>query len=176
VIIDDPNAKPPAQILAFDSAKKREPEAVDLDAPFFTVKVRPEYPACDHRNRGVTLDVATRRAICLCGEQIDAFDALLIYAHAQRRLISHAETIKEYERKEAEKKARRPFAREVTGWQRVDGGFDVTMACGHHQHLYLPKRRHPWRRVTCEQCAREHRLKERGVSIASPKSVEASHV
>jgi hypothetical protein len=174
MIIKDETQKAPAQILAFDSAKKREPEAVDLDKPFFIVKHRPEYPACDHRNRGVTLDMATRRAICLCGEPIDAFDALLIYAHAQTRLINHAEVIKEHERKEAEKKSKRPFAREVNGWSRVESGFKVSLVCGHEKYLYLPNRRRPWRRVNCDQCRRKHELQQRGVAVAQTKVTDAA--
>lgn len=49
---DDPSAKPPANILAFDSTRSREPVSVDLDSPFFVI-TRPEYPKCDHRNRGL---------------------------------------------------------------------------------------------------------------------------
>lgn len=167
--IDDPSGKPPAQILAFDSAKKREAEGVDLESPFFTIQQRPPYPACDHRNRGVTLDVATRRVFCLCGEQIDAFDALLIYAHAQRRLVAHAEAIKEHERKEAEKKAKRPFVKKVVGFAARHSsrgrvlGFDVSLDCGHS--VYWDRRKQP-RQMTCEQCFRNARLEAKGVAIA----------
>jgi len=174
VEVEDPNAKPPSKILAFDSTKEREAAPVDLDSPFFTI-ARTDYAKCDHRNKGVTLDTATRKAICLCGEAIDCFDALLIYAHAQRRLISHAEAIREHERKEAEKKAAKPFVKDVGSYaaRYANGssrtrhgrllGYHVTLECGHEQ--YWDRRRLP-RRMTCVTCVRNAKLTAAGVAIA----------
>ncbi len=157
--VDDPVATPPSKILAFDSAKQREPAPVDLDSPFFTMAPR-DYSKCDHRNKGVTLDTATRKSICLCGIEIDNFDALLIYAHAQQRLINHVAAIKEHERKEAEKKAARPFVRAVTGFyahQSKSGrilGYRLRLECEHEAYW---DRRKPPRRVTCRTCISKSR-------------------
>jgi hypothetical protein len=169
MIVNDPTAKPPSKILAFDSTKEREAAPVDLDSPFFTI-ARTEYPKCDHRNRGVTLDTATRRAICLCGEVIDCFDALLIYAHAQRRLMNRVEEIRAHERKEAEKKAAKPYVRAVAGCcarRSKRGriiGYSLTLECGHEHHWH---RRTPPRRATCQACIREAKLKATGVPVVS---------
>jgi hypothetical protein len=156
-----------AKLLAFDSTKRSEPVPVDLDSPFFEIHYYPAAPAtCDHRQRGFTLDVATRTAICKCGVTVDTFDALLFYAHAQQRLIHHAETIKEHARKEAEEKAKRPFVQEVSGFEaqfantkRTDRhgrllGWSVTLACGHRTYWQAAGRfrRHPPRRITCTGC------------------------
>lgn len=152
--------KPPAKLLAFDSTKARGPEPVDLDSPFFKV-VHPQYPACTHRDRGVTLDVGTRRAICKCGEVIDNFDALMIYAHAQRRLVETRQVIEEHNRKEAEKKAKRPFVRDVGAFQQRMSqgrrprflGYEIKLhPCGHSAYW---DKRHPPRRMTCEQCYKD---------------------
>lgn len=176
--INDPNATLPSKILAFDPARKVEPMPVDLDAPFFTIKWE-NYETCNHRNRGVTLDTSTRKAVCLCGVVIDNFDALLIYAHAQRRLINHAETIKEHERKEQEKKDRRPFVREHKGFvafylnKRVVG-YDVNLKCGHTVRWYTSKRRHsPPRTMTCDACYRAWELEQRGVKTVATAKPDA---
>ena len=167
--VDDPNANPPSNILAFDSTKEREAAPVDLESPFFTI-ARKDYSKCDHLNRGVTLDTATRRAICLCGEAIDCFDALLIYAHSQRRLIAKVEAIKEHDRKEAEKKAAKPFVRAVTAFcarQYSNGriiGYDLELECEHAQRW---DRRKPPRRVTCTTCVRNAKLTASGVTVVA---------
>ncbi len=167
--MSDQQERPPSKILAFDSTKAREAEPVDLDSPFFKI-TRPQYPACDHCNRGVMLDIGTRKVFCLCGEQIDAFDALLIYAHAQRRLVSTRQAIEEHERKEAEKKARRPFVRRVVGFCRRDRfGYDLQLECGHQQTLWRTK---PTRSATCETCVRNAKLKADGVAVMETKAVQ----
>lgn len=165
----DEQVKGPSKILAFDAAKGRPvPEPVDLDSPFFTV-TRPQYPACDHRNRGVTLDTGRRKAICLCGEEIDCFDALMIYAHAQQRLVHTHDAIKAHYQKEAEKKAKRPYVKEVRGFcaqQTKRGrivGYLVDLECG---HTLVWDRRKPPRRATCDQCFRNDQLKAKGVAVA----------
>lgn len=154
----------PSNILAFDSTKKREPEPVNLDTPFFTVK-HTHYPDCDHRNAGVTLDVARRVAVCKCGVEIDCFDALLIYAHAQRRLVETKEFIKEHRRKEEEKKAKRPFVRDIGGYSQIRSSrghfryYDITLSCGHH--LSWTRKKLP-RRATCEICFKNAQLRASG--------------
>lgn len=161
--------KPP-NILAFDSTRAKPADAVpvDLESPFFTVKHRPDYPACDHHNRGVTLDVATRRAICLCGEVIDCFDALLLYAHAQQRLVRTRAAITEHYRKEAETKAKRPFVRDVVGFDAETSkrgrilGYRVKLACGHY--LYAAGKRTPPRTMTCTTCFKQSQIAEAGVA------------
>lgn len=166
--VEIPEAKPPAKILAFDAEKQREPIPVDLDAPFFTI-AKPPYTECDHRNRGVTLDIGRRVAICLCGVEIDCFDALLIYAHAQRRLINTREVIEEHKRKEAEKKAKKPFVRRVEGFSAKQSrqgrvlGYQLKLECGHD--IYWDRRKPP-RRATCTVCYRNESLKAAGVAVA----------
>lgn len=142
-----------AKILAFDSAKDRSLRGVDLDAPFFSFAQR-DYAKCDHRNRGVELDISTRQATCLCGVVIDSFDALLIYAHAQQRMQYQADAIKEHKRKQAEKDDLKPFHKHVTGWSRLDAtgrhfGFTLTMECGHR--IKWLRKRAP-RTATCREC------------------------
>jgi|SRR6185503_5525746 len=170
--VEVPGAKPPSKILAFDSTKKAEPIPVDLDQPFFRVK-RTEYPACNHQNRGVTMDVATRKVFCLCGEHIDAFDALLIYAHAERHLQSTRHYIEEAKRKEAEKKAAKPFVREVNGFhqERSKRGrflyYILKLECGHHKQW---DRRKPPRRATCTDCISADKLKAKGVAVIAAQN------
>jgi len=165
-------SKGPSKILAFDPLKQRAPEPVDLDTPFFKI-TRPEYPACDHRNRGVTLDTGRRVATCLCGEDIDCFDALLIYAHAQQRLVNTRAAIEEHHRKEAEKKAKKAFVRDVRGFTaRLSRrgaiiGNVLSLECGHEQ--YWDKRKPP-RRATCETCVRNEKFKTTGVTCTPTKS------
>lgn len=158
----------PDNVEVFDPARKKKPMPVDLDAPFFETR-RTEYPNCNHRNRGVTLDVDTRKVFCKCGEQIDAFDALLIYAHAERRLQNTRHVIEEQNRKEAEKKAKKPFARRVTGFvtrfhRGKPIGYDVRLECGHK--TYWDRRRQP-RQITCNECFRADQLKANGVGVIS---------
>lgn len=175
--IDDPAKKVPSKILAFDSTKERQPAPVDLDTPFFTI-ARPDYSKCDHRDRGVTLDTATRTAICLCGVVIDCFDALLIYAHSQQRLVNHVAAIKEYERKEAEKKAAKPYVREVVGFEAHQStrgrivGYRLRLECQHEAYW---DRRKPPRRATCRQCVRNAKLTAAGVAVAQPNKSERSN-
>ena len=158
----------PDNIEVFDPARKKKPMPVDLDAPFFEQR-RVEYPNCNHRDRGVYLDVDTRKVFCKCGEQIDAFDALLIYAHAERRLQNTRDVIKEHERKEAEKKAKKPFARRVTGYvtkfkRKKVIGYDVSLECGHK--TFWMRRRCPLQ-ITCDKCFRAEQLKAKGVGVIS---------
>lgn len=164
---DDPNAptKPPVKILAFDSTTKKREDAspVDLDSPFFEIADISYAPdKCNHRNRGVTLDTATRTAICKCGVTIDLFDALLIYAHAQRRLVFTRQRIEEHEAKrkeEAERKAAKCI-RSVAGYVSGFGGnsnrfgFTLTLECGHEMYWHRSK---PPRRATCETCLKNAR-------------------
>lgn len=170
-------AETPSKILAFDTEKKRAPEPVDLDSPFFTIQRAPSYPDCDHRNRGVTLDMGRRKAICLCGVEIDTFDALLIYAHAQRRLTETRRFIEEARRKEEEKKMRRPFSKRVEGFETVHDrrggvtGYHVSLECG-HKHRLFTRRRRPPRKVTCETCVREAKLKAVSVAVVPPAAAE----
>src|SRR5690349_7527055 len=93
------------------------------DKPFFTVLPRPQYPDCDHTRRGVTLDTTRRTVFCKCGKEIDAFDALMIYAQAEKRLISTRNDIERHKAEEARKKReqeeRKPFLREVRGFASV---------------------------------------------------------
>lgn len=161
-----PIREKPDNVEVFDPSRKRT-IPVDLDAPFFTTR-RTEYPNCNHRDRGVTLDVDTRKVFCKCGEQIDAFDALLLYAHAEQRLQSTRYVIEEHRRKEEEKKAKKPFLRRVTGFSarynrrnRVIG-YDVSLECGHR---VIWDRRRPPRNVTCDKCFRNHELQTKGVSV-----------
>lgn len=173
VPIPDPEKDQPSKILAFDPQRKVEPQPVDLDSPFFAIK-HTSYPDCDHRNRGVELDMATRRAICLCGVEIDSFDALLIYAHAQQRLVHHREAIAEHERREAEKKAKKPHVKDVDGYSARFGrsgktivGYTVRLACRHETIWWRGKRRrrHPPRTMLCEQCVRAAKLETQGVGV-----------
>lgn len=155
--IQDGTAQP-SKIEAFDA--KRRKRDVNLDSPFFAVKRTPIYPDCDHRNRGVTLDVATRTAICKCGVTIDTFDALLIYAHAERRLQSTRAALDEHARKEAEQKAKRPFAKKVNGFQAIQQhgrlvGYTLTLDCDHTMRWYHKR---PPRTATCETCYRRSRI------------------
>lgn len=172
--IDDPTKKAPSKILAFDSSKKLAPEPVDLDSPFFTIKP-PDYSKCDHRNRGVTLDTATRTAVCLCGVVIDNFDALLIYAHAQQRLVHTRDAIEAHERKEAEKKAARPFVKTVVGFEQVlhrSGrflGYRLKLDCGHEKRS---ERRKPPRRATCQVCFRNSKLTAADVAVVDTTTAQ----
>lgn len=164
----------PARILAFDAERRPVPAPVDLDQPFFQI-TRPEHPECNHRDRGVRLDMGRRRAICLgCGEAIDTFDALLIYAHAQQRMQNTRDFIEADRRREQEKRDAKPFVRDVRGFaarfarSRRPGrhgrllGYDVTLACGHDASW---DKRKPPRRMTCHQCVRESKLKTGGVAV-----------
>lgn len=152
--------KPPVKILAFDSTTKKREEAspVDLDSPFFEIAQESYSPdKCNHRNRGVTLDTATRTAICKCGVVIDLFDALLIYAHAQRRLVFTRERIEEYNRKKQEEAERRAAKciRPVVGYVSGFGGnserfgFTLKLECDHEMYWHRSK---PPRRATCATC------------------------
>lgn len=139
------------------------------DERFFEIR-RPQSPDCTHQWRGVTLDIGTRRVFCKCGEQIDSFDALLIYAHAETRLVSTRESIEEHKRKEAEKKARRPHFKKHVGFARRsdNSGFDVRLECGHSAFWDTRRRTrfrsYPPRGMTCLQCVRDAELKARGVA------------
>jgi hypothetical protein len=145
------------------------------DQPFFEILPRPRFPDCDHSKRGVQLDRTTRTVRCLCGAQIDPFDALLVYAHAEERLIGTKRDLEAHKQEEAAKRteqaARRPFLRDVGGFTSVynpappegDGaliGFDVQLSCGHRVRWPSRGKRHPRRHLTCEICLRVDRAKQ----------------
>lgn len=160
-------AKPPGKVIVFDSTKPHPTEPINLDTLFFEVK-RPEYPNCNHLDRGVTLDIGTRKVTCKCGVEMDAFDALLAYAHSERRLVNTWERIQEYKRKEREKKDKKPFARDITGLQTrfASGGrvigYILTLRCG-HQRCWDKKRRP--RSAHCAECMKNAKLKDGGVAV-----------
>ena len=118
---------------------------------------------CDHRNYGVRLIEANLTVICNgCQQVVDAFDALLNYAAAEGRLVSTHMAIEAARKREtdakAREKARRPFARTVTGFvARRDAdlkaepviGYDLHLECGHTAQCG-PTRRP--RKVTCGIC------------------------
>ena len=168
--MDIPTDDKPDRVVAFDEARKRKIE-VDLDKPFFQVTRYRSYPDCNHQNRCVTMDVPERKVHCQCGVEIDAFDALLIYANAERRLQDTRYYIEEAARKEAEKKARKPFVKEMGGFAAVYTkdrkriiGYDCALVCGHRVRWATSKRRRtPPRTMTCDQCYRESQLKEQGI-------------
>lgn len=142
-----------------------------LDGKYFTIR-RPQYPECSHRNRGVTLNEGTRKVHCLCGAEIDPFDALLIYAHEERRLLSTRAAIDEAAKKEQEKKARRPHFKQHVGFaSRYDGtrriGFDMKLECGHSVFWDIRGRRRQSapRGVTCNECYRAEQLKAKGIAV-----------
>lgn len=139
---------------------------VDFDVPFFKVtdmlatRVR---GGCDHLDRGVRLDMGTRTATCVCGTRIDLFDALLIYANAEQRLVRSVAAVKHAAQAEVDRKAReqarRPFLRKVVSRrERKDlslkaeptVGYDVTLECGHTSQ-HGPGRR--LKNMTCGTCA-----------------------
>lgn len=161
----------PERIVAFDPARKKRIE-VNLDEPFFTLKT-PRYDECDHKRRGVELDTSTRTVYCRCGVALDVFDALLIYAHAERRLQAHAAAIKEHERKEQEKKDKRQFVRRQEGFEAIFDrrariiGYRVRLECGHvYRH---PRARRVPATVTCQPCYDAWKLQQQGVATLNPK-------
>lgn len=156
-----------APVASFEQATRER-----QDKPFFDLLPRPFYPDCDHSRRGVTLDPTTRQVFCKCGKQIDAFDALLLYAHAEKRLVSTREDIEQHKKEEADKKReqaeRKPFLRETNGYSAVfnprppkgDGamiGYDVRLSCGHTVRWPSKGRRSPTRHMTCDICLRSAR-------------------
>lgn len=167
---DETQQKP--AIAVVDLTERRE--AIRNDA-FFEIKT-PQYPDCSHQWRGVTLDRGTRRVFCKCGEQIDPFDALLIYAHAEQRLQHTREVIEEQKRKEQEKKDKKPHFHRHTGYSTRFGtrgepiGYDMRLECGHGVFWDVRWRRRKGapRGVTCNECYREAQLKARGVAVVKP--------
>lgn len=159
----------PERVVAFDASRKKKIE-INLDEPFFTLK-RASYPDCSHKDRGVEMDMDTRKVYCKCGVEIDAFDGLLIYAHAESRQRWAAERIEEVARKEAEQKAKRPFVKNTAGFSaRCSGkriiGYDVRLECGHTKTWFRGKRRkHPPRTMTCEQCYRAAELAKKNIAV-----------
>lgn len=159
----------PQRVVAFDASRKNKID-VNLDEPFFTLK-RASYRECDHKNLGVELDMDTRKVYCKCGTEIDAFDGLLIYAHAERRQRWAAERIEEAARKEAERQAKRQHVKRVTQWaQRPKfrgrhGGWDVLLECGHSSTW--DKKRQP-REMTCEKCYRAAELAKKNIASVPP--------
>lgn len=158
-------------------ASLEEANRARQDKPFFTVLPRPQYPDCDHTRRGVTLDTTLRTVFCECGKQIDPFDALMVYANAEKRLIQTRADIERHRKEEADKKReqeeRKPFLREVRGFTSVfnpeppngDGaliGFDVRLSCGHTVRWGSRGRRRPKRHLTCDICLRTERAKTKG--------------
>ena len=153
--------------MAFDASRKKQVE-IDLEKPFFKV-VRPhdDPTKCNHHNRGVTLDVKTRRVYCKCGEQIDTFDALLIYANAERRLQNDRAALDEHKRKEAEQKAKKAFVQRVRGASAIYGrngrtirGYHITLECG-HPAMWFRKRPKMPREMQCPKCFDEAQAKIR---------------
>jgi hypothetical protein len=167
VTITDPAATPPEKIVAFDKARKKLLD-VDLDRPFFAIKRYVDPGKCDHRHRGVTLDMATRKVYCRCGDEIDAFDALLIYAHAETHLQNTRHYLEEHARKEQEKKDKEPHVKQVTAAQRVTGrrgrflGWQLRLDCGHQ--MQWDRKRLP-KTATCDSCYRAAVLQARGVGV-----------
>lgn len=142
-----------------------------LNEPYF--QIEPDYLAmttgrCMHKEYGVRLDAVDRRCYCKrCGIQIDPFEALVNYAHAEQRLVSTRRAIEDAEKRQATQKQRekdrRPFARAVVG--RVPRkdlslkaepviGYTVTLSCGHTRETNGERQ---YRQVTCGDCEKQAR-------------------
>lgn len=150
--------------------------------PFFEVLEVPWNAECSHQRRGVTLDPKTRTVYCKCGAVLDPFDALMIYAKAERRLVSTRDDIEHHKQEEARKvreaEERKPFLRQVNGFCAVynpkppqgDGAivaYNVTLhPCGHTVRWPTRGRRNPGRNLTCDICRRSHRAKQTGTLVS----------
>lgn len=161
--------EPVGRILAFDAETRATPRPVDLDAPFFRVH-RPTYPECEHR-QGVTLDMGTRKAHCRgCDVEIDLFDALLIYAHAETRLQDTRRRIEEERQREARQREARKHVKQVCSWEQLKSrhgkhyGWRLGLECGHTVELYRKTRAH---KATCHECVRVATLAGQGVPTVS---------
>ena len=137
-----------------------------LDEPYFEI-LTPERKLasgqCAHRDKGVTLEVSDRRVVCRgCGQEVDAFDALIDYSKSETRLVRHADYIKGQALKNEERLARdrvrrlhvrlvassSPVLDSREGVETVSG-HTLMLECGHV--LKWPNARRP-RTVTCHQC------------------------
>lgn len=109
---------------------------VDRETPFFSqVYVAVE---CWHDNVGVNIDRRGRKCYCKgCGAELDPFEALLLYATAEARLVHTKQEIITRQEKAAESIGMRAFVRDVMSvepnkWgDQVMRGFTVVLACGH---------------------------------------------
>ena len=163
-----------SKITAFDKSKRKPAgQAIDLDAPFFEER-RPDprdYSKCDHSRLGFQFDKAHRKVYCRCGEEVEAFDAVVAMAYAERRLQSTRAAIEEDARKKAEEKAKKPFVKKVTGFQHhydrkgVALARDYRLECGHtiRQHRGRGFKRY-WKKATCVTCFRAAELAKTPIS------------
>jgi len=133
-----------------------------LDDPYFTRANEHVGRGCDHVNAGMTLDHKSRTVACACGTVLDPFDALVLYARSEDRLVSTLGEMRKRDARLAEEKqrekARRPFARAVVGRAAIKDetlkaepttGYALTLECGHAARCgpeRVPKR------VTCRTC------------------------
>jgi hypothetical protein len=119
-----------------------------LSEPYFEVQrafMSLAMKKCDHKEHGVILDELDRAAICRnCRREIDPFEALLNYAHAEERLVNAVEALRESGRREAQKLARVAIVskcnRKVVSREPVRNlelkaepiiGYKNTLGCGH---------------------------------------------
>jgi hypothetical protein len=165
------------KVTRFDKAKRKPAgKAIDLDAPFFEER-HPEprdYSKCDHSRLGFQFDKKMRKVYCRCGEEVDAFDAIVALAYAEKRLQSTRAVIEDDARKKAEEKAKKPFVKKVTGFEHhydrkgVPLARDYRLECGHtiRQHRGRGFNRH-WKQATCTTCFRAAELAKKPISVVS---------
>jgi len=131
------------EVSQVDRVMRRiEPE---LEEPYFMIIERGA-AKCSHIDKGVTLDEASRTAICRgCKQVVDLFDALMNYAESERRLVLARERVEKFQKEQREKnernRARMKFVRKVmsskTKWKGEDSenmeedGHILTLDCGH---------------------------------------------
>lgn len=137
-----------------------------LNTPFFETVGKLEAMVakrCDHSQHGMRLDQMDRRVYCRgCGISVDPFEALLIFAHAEQRLVQQVKALADARdadaRAKQREKDRRPFLRRATGWKPVKDeklkaepiiGWQVTLACGHT--ILAMTQRQP-KTMTCPNC------------------------
>jgi len=140
------------KVEEFDRTRRR---SGDPNSPFFEIK-EPNYSECNHRHRGFILDTTRRMAVCKCGVDVHPFDALVIYAQAERRLQNQADIIESHRKREEEKRAKhKHYHRTVSAVATPDGsGYIVQLDCGHKQAWY---KRTPPRGISCGICLSEEK-------------------
>lgn len=162
------------KVTPFDKSRRKPAgHAIDMDAPFFEKRPEPprDYSKCDHSQLGFQYDEKKRKVYCRCGEEVDAFDAIVAIAHVGMRQRWAAEEIKAERARKAEEKAKRPFVKKVTSsalvYDRARRPYarDYGLECGHQlrQHRGRGFKR-VWRTATCTECFRAAELAKKNIT------------
>lgn len=129
-----------------------EADGVDLETPYFeVVEAGYLYQGCDHVQHGVRLDVPNRRVMCRrCGADVDAFDALINHARAERRLQNEAAAVRQHRAREVRREKLSQHVKKVAlaTQSEQDTLWTLTLECGH-----VVRSHRKCRTVSCYVCA-----------------------